>query len=505
MTQGDPEMQRVEHRGIIVVGGGISGLVAAWKLKSVGADVALVESNNRVGGCMRSEHRDGFILEKGPFNVLVRDEAFHDLLDACEGDVKPIRASEDSNARWLLKNGRLHAVPTGPPALIGSPLLSVGAKLRMLRGMLIGRRADTDEPTIHQAAERRLGREVADTFISSIVAGVFGGDSRKLSLKACFPKAWRFDRERRSPLLYEMKVLREKKRRMHADSRLAARNGLISFDGGLQSLADWLAAQLGDGLLARTRVESIEQTDDGYVLRCSRGAERITTTCRHLVLATPAPATADLLRALAPRASETLEQIETASLVVLNLGYRKADIGHPMRGYGFLVPSTETDVPIMGVLWADSAFPHHAPPDQRLIRIFMGGPRDPGAAQCNNDELLRRGIDAVKDLLSITGEPSLVDICRWPNSIPQYHLGHPDRVEAIRAGIANLPGLHLVGSYLTGVSVNDCVRDATRIVDEIIHTDQKSVSSCARSRPPSAADRRTAIGPNTMKPRPARV
>jgi oxygen-dependent protoporphyrinogen oxidase len=459
-----------KQHDVLVVGGGISGLVTAWRIKEAGVDVGLIEAADGVGGAMRSEHRDGFILEKGPFNVLVRDDVFHDLLDACGDEVKPITAADEANARFVLKGGVLQKVPTGPGPLIPSPLLSFGAKLRALTGMFISRRADLEEPTIDQAAERRLGREVADVFISSIVAGIFGGDSRKLSLKACFPNAWRFDQDCRSPLLYELKVLREKKRKAKADPRRAARKGLISFDGGLQSLPDWLARQLGDGLVTNCRIESIERTPEGFTLRGREAGDERTFTCRRLVLATPKQSTAELLRPHAPDASAALDEIDCASLVVLNLAYREADVGHPMQGYGFLVPATE-DSPIMGVLWADSAFPHHAPDRMRLIRVFMGGPRDPQAPRRSGEELLTIATDAIRGLLDITGEPTLTDVCSWPDAIPQYHVGHTERVERIRTAMAPLPRLHLVGSYLTGVSINDCVRDAadaaTRIVSEI--------------------------------------
>jgi oxygen-dependent protoporphyrinogen oxidase len=455
------------HHDVLVVGGGISGLVTAWRLKDTGADVGLIEAADGVGGAMRSEHRDGFILEKGPFNVLVRDDAFHDLLDACADKVRPIAAADEADARYVLKGGVLHKVPTGPGPLIPSPLLSFSAKLRALTGMLISRRADLDEPTIDQVAERRLGREVADVFISSIVAGIFGGDSRKLSLKACFPNAWRFDQDCRSPLLYEMKVLREKKRKAQAEPRRAARKGLISFDGGLQSLPNWLARQLGDGLVTKCPIESVERTMDGYTLRGHDDIDERVFTCRRLILATPTQSTAGLLRTLAPDAASVLEEIECASLVVLNLAYDEVDIGHPMQGYGFLVPATE-DSPIMGVLWADSAFPHHAPGGKRLIRVFMGGPRDPEAPQRSDGELLTIATEAIRDLLDISGHPVLTDICRWPDAIPQYHVGHTERVERICNAIEPLPRLHLVGSYLTGVSINDCVRDAVAAAESII-------------------------------------
>ncbi|UCD75160.1 MAG: protoporphyrinogen oxidase [Phycisphaerales bacterium] len=492
MTRSDRTFQA------IVVGAGISGLVTAWRLKKAGVDVGLLEIEKALGGCMRTEKRDGLILEKGPFNVLVRDDAFRNLLDECAGEVATVTASEAGNARFLYRKGVLHEVPMGPGGLIGTPLLSFGAKTRLLTGMLFSRPARNDEPTIAEAARRRLGAEVADTFISSIVAGVFGGDSRRLSLKACFPKAWQFDRRKWSPLLYEMKVLREKRRRLQADPELNRYRGLISFRDGLQALPDWLGRQLGDGLLPGRRVVSIEQYGGSYRLHClrnGRGTEE-TFSCRHLVLATPAPATSRLLQPLAPEASDILDSIQSASLVVLNLAYREEDVGHPMQGYGFLVPASEGDMPVMGVLWADSAFPHHGREGTRIIRVFMGGPRDAQATERSDAELLDIATSALRGPLQLAGEPSLVDICRWPRAIPQYHVGHLDRVQRIESEISILPRLYVIGSYLRGVSINDCVREATELGERLAGDIMAERTSAAAARlngtPASGAGRQPA-------------
>ncbi|MHC4947016.1 MAG: protoporphyrinogen oxidase [Planctomycetota bacterium] len=460
---------RIPERDVIVVGGGISGLVTAWQLEQAGIDVGLLEREDAVGGCMRTERRDdGLILEKGPFNVLVRDESFRDLLVECRDECPPITASKAADARYLLRHGAVTQVPTGPGPLLGTPLLGFGAKIRMLTGMLLSRRADRDDPTIGEVAERRLGREVADTFISAIIAGVFGGDSRKLSLKACFPKAWRFDQERRSPLLYELGVLRQKKKAARAAGDKPTFKGLISFEGGLQALPEWIGRRLGDRLVTGTTVESIERTPGGYELTCRGPGGPTTVACRRLVLATEGAVAARLLRPLAPEASDLLEPIEGGTLVVVNLCYRREDVAHPLAGYGFLVPANEPDVPVMGVLWADSAFPHLAPDDRRILRVFLGGPRDPDVLERSDEQLTDVACRTVKPLLEIRGEPVHTDVSRWPSAIPQYHRGHAERVQRVQEIVDGLDGLHLVGNYLTGVSINDCVRDGTALARAII-------------------------------------
>jgi oxygen-dependent protoporphyrinogen oxidase len=487
-------MESDSRRDVIVIGAGISGLVTARHLQKAGIDVAVLEAEHAVGGCMRSERREGFILEKGPFNVLVRDEPFKTLLDECAEEAAPIKAAPEANRRYLLRHGALEEVPMGPGGLVGTKLLSLRAKLRLLRGMLLSARSSAPDPSIAEVATRRLGAEVAETFISSIVAGVFGGDSRQLSLKACFPKAWRFDQDCRSPLLYEMAVMRKKRKEAARDPDCNRYKGLISFDNGLQALPDALAGRLGPRLRTGCRVESIERDGGGYRLRLQSKDEPKTMSCRRVVLATPKSGAADLLRPLVPEAAAELDGIESASLVVLNLGYRRQDVAHPMVGYGFLVPSNEPEMPVMGGLWADSAFPHHAESDRRVIRVFMGGPRDPSAADRTDSELLATADDALRDLLGISADPVLVDVCRWPASIPQYRPGHTERIDRLSLIVNEVPGLHLVGNYARGVSINDCVREGTLaagdIIQQLARTDHDERSNHAPGRPSVASSRR---------------
>ena len=180
-----------------------------------------------------------------------------------------------------------------------------------------------------------------------------------------------------------------------------------------------------------------------------------------------------------PSASTILGAIESAPMIVLNLGFRQADIGHPLQGFGFLVPHDEPEFPLLGILWADSIFPHHAPPDHRLIRVFIGGSRTPDAAERTDDELLATAMDASRDLLQLSGDPVLVDICRWPAAIPQYGLGYREMIDRLKAVIATHPNLHLIGNYFEGVSLNDCVRCATRAANEIIQRASKDVETHA--------------------------
>ncbi|UCG33321.1 MAG: protoporphyrinogen oxidase [Phycisphaerales bacterium] len=453
-------------RDVIVVGGGISGLTVAWHLARAGVGVTLLEADHEVGGCMRSEHRDGFLLEKGPFNVIVRDESFEELLTSLSDQVQVVAASKAARARYIYRNGRLIRVPTNPAALVSSPLLSFEAKCRLLRGVLASRRGSDADYTIEDFAVRRLGQEVSDTLVSAAIAGILAGDIRKLSLRACFPSIWSFDRRARSPLAYALGTPFRKKK---GGKRSRRWRGLVSIDRGLGALAEAAGKDLGEGLVTGCRVEALSLRDNGFGLTCvdDGGAAR-SWSCRRLVMALPAADAGRLLGTHLPEVGSILDSIVSAPLVVLNLAFKAPDVGHPMQGFGFLVPHNEPDFPLMGVLWADSAFPHHGRVGHRLIRVFIGGTRTPEVLSRSDDELLATASGALRELLQITGEPTLVDVCRYPAAIPQYHLGYVEKIERLRAAASSVNGLHLAGNYLEGVSINDCVRLGRRVAREII-------------------------------------
>ena len=461
-------MDQLAH-DVIVVGGGISGLTTAWHLHNAGVDVGLLEANASVGGAMQTEHRDGFLLEKGPFNVMVRDPAFEELLGGLSDRIRVVTASKEANSRYLYRKGRLWEVPTNPIKLFTSPLLSFGGACRAMRGLLLSRRGNGTECTIEQFATRRFGREVSDTMVSAVVAGILAGDIRQLSAYACFPVLRDFDTQSLSPLGRTFRRIPTMIRKRR-DPKLRRRwRGLVSIDRGLGGMADAIANSLGSRLVTGCRVEQVQRADGVYTLACRRAnGTTAEFRCRRLVLAAPVGEARRLLTPLVPRMDDLTATIESASLTVINLAFRRADVGHPLSGFGFLVPHNEPEFPLMGVLWADSAFPHHAPADARLIRIFVGGSRTPDVISRDADELIRVSLATLRDLLQIKGDPTLLDVCPYADAIPQYYLGHQDRIARLREEIAAVPNLHLVGNYLDGVSINDCVRLAKAVATEVI-------------------------------------
>ena len=449
-----------------MIGGGISGLTAAFHLLKAKMDVTLIESAPAVGGYMQTEHREGFLLEKGPFNVIVRDPAFQELLESLSEYLTVVKADRIAHKRYLYRHNRIMAVPTNPVSMALTPLLSISGKARTLSGLAFSR-GPSGECTLNDFAGRRLGQEFSDTVFSAIIAGILAGDIDKLSLNACFPTIAACDREMRSPILYGSRKAFSGRKSKNNKPRRRWR-GLVSIDKGLGAISDSIAGMLGENLITGCTANAITHNGSTYEISCDIQGEKRVFSGNRLLLATPASVTASLLSSLAPVASETLSEIESASLTVINLAYRKSEVAHPLDGFGFLVPRNEPDYALMGILWADSAFPHHAPEGYRLLRVFIGGVRTPDVIERSDDELLKIATDSVRETLGVAGEPFLAEVCPHPQAIPQYHLGHLERIKTVKDAAASLPGLYLAGNYLEGVSVNDCIRLAKKVALEII-------------------------------------
>jgi oxygen-dependent protoporphyrinogen oxidase len=448
---------------VAIVGGGVSGLTAGWQLNRLGVDVRILEAAPDVGGVARTEYRDGFVLEKGPFNIIVRSPAFAELLADFADDAPVVEAAGTARRRFVYYRGQLRMVPRHLWSLATTPLLSARAKLRLMAGVVFSRRCLAAEETICEAATRRFGPEVAEKLVSAVVAGIYGGDVRRLSLSSCFPTVSRLDRCVRSPLVYAVGRRIASIRQQRETNR-----GLISIKGGLGRLMAAMGKRLNKELLTQHTVREIQPADDGYmVCATTPNSQNHSIYCRRLILATPVSQAARLLQPLSPQASELIGSITSASLAVMNLGFRGIDIGHPLEGYGFLTPQCESTFPLIGVLWADSVFPHHAPPGHRLLRVFFGGSREPDVLRRSDAELIDSALAALRDLLQLRGRPALTDISRFANAIPQYHLGHAEKITQVQKLLSAESNIDLVGNYVQGVSINDVMDLAISVANDV--------------------------------------
>ena len=449
---------------LVVVGAGLAGLATAHLALRAHPelDVVVLEAEGAAGGKARTSLHHGYVFDWGPNGFLTNVPDTLDLaLSVGLGDrLRP--ADEAAARRYLYRDGGLRRLPTAPGAFLRSELLSLPGKLRVLSEPLLGGRSRREE-SVHDFVARHFGHEAARVFAGVFVAGIAAGDARELSLDALFPRLRKLEVSHGS-LLRGLAAAR-RRARPRAAGRAEGHDGrLTTLENGIQTLVDALAAALGARLRTGVRVEAIADRgrpgDGPMTLHASGAAGGETFEADAVALAVPAYAAAGLLAASAPEATAALAAIRYADVAVAALGYDRIDVPTVLDGFGLLSPRGE-GVRTLGVLWSSAVFPDQAPPGKVTLRVIGGGTLDPGLVALDDAELLAAVRRDLERTMGIVAEPEAVRIVRWPRGIPQFTLGHAGRVEAARrAAAARWPRLALVGNYLSGVGVNDVVREA---------------------------------------------
>jgi protoporphyrinogen/coproporphyrinogen III oxidase len=454
---------------VAIVGGGIAGLSLAFALEQQAAPgtlaVTVLEAAPRAGGNLRSEQVDGYLCEWGPNGFLDNVPATLALARDLGLERRLLPSHDAARRRFLYRAGRLHQLPEGPVSFFGSPLLSPAGRLRVACEPFARRRPEGDE-TIHAFAARRIGREAADVLIDAMVSGVFGGNARELSLRACFPKMY----EMESAHGGLVRALLARRGRKAASGPVGSPLGrLTSFVEGIEELPLALLRALGDRVRTGARVEAVERTGRASGAWAWRlhlaGAEP--AEADHVVFASGAAATGRALALLDPSLASVLGEIPSAPLAVVCLGYATATLEHPLDGFGFLVPRGEA-VRALGALWDSSIFAGRAPEGRALVRVMLGGATDPDAVDLDDDALAREAGTALRAAMGVRPDPVFTKVVRHRVGIPQYTRGHLDRLALIERGLAGYPGLWVAGNSYRGVAINACVADAASLAARIL-------------------------------------
>lgn len=446
----------------VVVGGGITGLCAAWHLaRDLGREnVTLFEADTWVGGTTRTETAHGYVCDWGPNGFLDREPATLDWIAELGLSSALLRANESAKHRFIFTKNRLNEA-VGPPKFFFSPMLSVKGRLRLMGEPLVPGKRDHTGETIWQFAARRIGKEAADTLVGPMVSGVFGGDARVLSLEHCFPRMAAMEREYGGLT----RALIARKRQNKAASPMGPSGSLTSFREGIGRLPAEVARSLGDVVCTGERVVRVRRSGQGYyAVETEKGRS---LKARAVVVAAPAYAAADLCRELDAEVSTALESIQYAGIAVVCTGYPNAAVQGNTNGFGFLVPRQE-GLRILGCLWTSSMFPDQSPPGSTLLRTMFGGYTDSEAVQLSDSELLECVHRELHPIMGIDGDPEYVRIFRWPRGIPQYLVGHGEILREIEASEVRHPGLAFAGNAFRGVGLNDCVLSALRAHRRVI-------------------------------------
>lgn len=466
-----------------VIGAGAAGLSCALALAEGGRAVTLIEAEDRVGGRIGSRRVGPYIVETGPASLAEGWEGLLPFISKIGLDRDLVISDDRATKRYVYHGGKLRTAPGKPPELIGSDILPFAAKLRMLAEPLIPRGSDPDE-SIGSFARRRLGRDFAELLVDAIVSGIYAGDMDKLAVRSALPKLHALEQRHGSLMLGAMRQAKEKR----AALRLAAPAGapvgkvspkvsieagpsgrrLFGFRAGLSQLPEALAAAFeragGKIRLGAAAAGLRREGKQGYRVSLPDGD----VVADDVVVTLPPPAAAALLGPLDTELAAAYASIPMASIAALSLAFDRAAVPHPLDGFGFLAPR-RSGLPVLGSIFMSSALPGfaQAPEGQVVLRVMIGGARDPGAAARSEAELVGQAREALGAALGIQAAPVFSHVQRWAQAIEQYHRGHADRVAVIEAR-TRAHGLFACGAALHGVSVPDVLQDGQRAAAAVL-------------------------------------
>ena len=438
---------------VAVVGGGVAGLTAAFRLKQRGFRVVVYEAGERVGGVIRTVRRDGYLAELGPNSIAAPPPALLALLGELGLESSIVPASPAARNRYVVKKKRLLPLPISPQDLLTTRLLSNGAKLAVFGESLVDAADALVEESVAAFVRRRFNQEVLDYVVNPFVGGIFAGDPEHLSVRHALPRVYGLERTHGSVIKAFAGMMRARKRE-EADAAGELEGGMISFRSGLQELPDAFARGLHAEIRLRAPVTQIRAGPKGWTVGAAFQASELYDA---VVYASPAHCVDDVdLDFPGGDRLKTLASISHPPVAVLTLGFRREDVSHPLDGFGFLVPEVERRN-VLGVIFSSTLFPGRAPEGHVALTAFVGGVRNPDLAHADVPTITARVLDDLRALLGATGEPTFREFHLWAKSIPQYDLTYGRFKEIMDEAERRNSGLALAGSYREGVALAEVI------------------------------------------------
>ena len=472
--------QAATRKRAVVIGGGITGLTACYRLtqqaqaNNLPLDVVLLEAGDRLGGVIATHGQDGLLLEEGPDCFLTTKPGGVDLCDELGLSAELIGTTAEHRQSFIVRRGKLVPVPQGFYLMVPGSLwpfvttraFSWPGKLRMALDLVLPRRASEADESLADFVTRRLGREALERMAQPMLGGIYSADPRHLSMQATMPQFLDMERRHRSLIL----ALRHRQRQAGAQQPgvSGARYGLFaSFRHGMQTLVDALADRLPAGTVRlQTPVRSVRRAPPSppHLLGGARGGRWVVSpqACPDLeadaiCLALTAPQAARLLAGLDPELAAGLHDVPYASSATVTLACDRTDVAHPLNGMGFVVPAVEQRN-LIACTFSSVKFAGRAPADKVLLRAFVGGALQQEQALWPDAKLQDAVLRDLRQLLGLTGTPALCHVSRHASAMPQYHVGHLAHVDRLEATARRWPGLALAGNAYHGVGVPDCIR-----------------------------------------------
>ena len=465
------------QKRIAIIGGGISGLAAAHRLLELepACRLMLFDRRGRLGGVLSTLHEDGYQVEQSADNFITTVPWGVTLCRRLGLDEQLIQTNPAYRRTFVVRKRRLHRLPDGflmmAPTrmwpLAVTPILSPRGKLRAGLEYFLPPRTDDGDESMAHFVRRRLGREVFDRLVEPLVSAVYAADMERLSVLATLPRFREMERSHGS-LIRAMRrqMAFRKKADAQAESQSGARYSMfLTLRDGLSSVVDAIAARLPrDCLRLNTTVRRLNATDDRWTLTL---ADDTHETFDAVILATSSRVAGELLQPIDASLGGQLLAIEHSGTAIVSVGYRRGQISHPLDGMGVVVPAIERS-PVLACSFSSQKYAHRAPEGHVLLRIFAGGARSPELAEMDDARLCSLLLDETNRLLGIEGRSQYVNVAHWPGTMPQYHVGHRERVHQIEQRVADLPNLVLAGNAYHGVGIPNCIHSGEHAAEQIL-------------------------------------
>lgn len=456
---------------VVIIGGGITGLAAAFYLTRAArergqhVEFVLLEKEGRLGGTILTEKVSGYTIEAGPDCFLSEKIGVLDLCKDLGIEGRLLRTNDDRKGTYVLWKGRLHELPEGVVLMVPtrfmpfvtSSLISLLGKVRMGMEFFVRRPAEDSDESLGDFILRRFGSEALVKIGEPLVAGVHAGDPMTMSMRATFPRFLEMERKYGSLIRAMLSARRAMKRRPPQQG--SGPTLFMALRDGLGEMVRTLARSLPEGCIRTgSAVSSVKKTPAGYEVALTGGG-RLRASA--VILAAPAHAASGMIAGPAPSLSDLLDRIPYVSTATVSLGYRTQDVPHPLNGYGFVVPRTEGRG-IMACTWTSSKFSFRAPEGRVLLRFFVGGAFGERFLDQDDESLVALVKNEARSILGITAEPEVMRLYRWDRAMPQFVVGHLDRLKEIETEAGRLPGLILAGSGYRGTGIPDHILEGKR-------------------------------------------
>lgn len=459
---------------VAIIGAGITGLTAGFHLQRKGIPVTVYEASGRAGGVIQSIRKDGYLAETGPNTILETSPRISRLIEDAGLQSHKLNPDPQAEARYVVRYKRPIAMPGSPLGFFTTNLFSTKAKFAILREPFIPARRDGKEESIAEFVVRRLGNEFLDHAIDALVAGIYAGDPRKLSVTQAFPKLAQLETKYGSLIKGQILGARERKRRSEVAKDRAPK---FSFDEGLQVLTDTLRERLGNSVHLNNSVTRLIHTGThsspgaaipaGWLLDVRENSHETRVEHSAVIYAGTAFKLAELqIESHEDLALNRLSEIRYPPVASLVLGFRREDVAHPCQGFGMLIPKVE-GFKILGTIFSSSLFPNRAPVGHLTLTCYIGGERYPELASLPHDKLVAIACEDLRVLLGAKGKPTFEHSTFYPRAIPQYNVGFGAYRELMTNIESKAPGFFLAGHYRDGVSLSDSIVSGCNIAERV--------------------------------------